>query len=471
MTDSHAVPDADAPVPNGARSAPDGRRPVVTPMGPLGVVGGTSVPFYAPRRCPPGAPCEPDATGRVHAPGRYEPQQLSHGEAAELAQAVVEADDELNLARPDMDTAVQALVLAEGGMVAAHQELDGFVRSDRLWLAHCAVEQVRLRHEQDGPEDRRHRPRWVPWALWLGVGAASAYDTVYFAGIFARLIDVQGGPNDPQFYVGLLPGVLIAIALLVAGHWLAEAILRARAHRERRPRRLRPAAWVAGVLGRREPVMDERGEGDLPWPRWGLALSFALLVLATMGMWAVLRGDTAVKPTPIAYGLLLLLFTISAVAVKVVHYNPYRDSSLAADRALGLMQKERERLVTSCTRTTGEYAGAASRLTTLIDRCEAQARQRMHRAWVQILRDRDDHGRAGDVAPDFADPRKAGDPDARPETQPMFEHIAEPRVWLGPVLAARSVLDHHDVDAARHRCQQAIDALSTQTRGTKGGMA
>lgn len=466
MTDSPAVPDADAHEPNGsARPFPEGRRPV-TPTGPIGVVGGTSVPFYAPRRCPPGAPCEPETPRRVHVPGRYDAEQLNHSEAATLAQAVVEADEDLNGARPAIDGAVQALVLAEGGMVAAHQEIDGFVLSNRLLLAYRAVEQVRLHHEQDGPEDRRHRPQWVKWALWLGVGAASVYDTVYFAEIFAQLIDSRGGPSDPQFYVGLLPGVLIAIALVVTGHWLAQAILRARAHRERRPRRLRLGPWIAGRLGRREPVLDERRDGDLPWPRWGLALSFALLVLGTMGVWAVIRGDDTVKATPVAYGLLLLLFTIAAVAVKVVHYNPYYDSSLAAERALHLMQKERERLVTLCNRATSEYAGAESRLVSLINKCEGQARQRLHRAWIQILRDRGEHGLAGDVAPDFAEPRNTADADPRSHTQPMFERVTEPRVELGPVQAARTVLDHHDVDAARQRCRQVIEALNTQTRGT-----
>ncbi|MGH3755360.1 MAG: hypothetical protein ACRDRP_22230 [Pseudonocardiaceae bacterium] len=88
---------------------------------------------------------------------------------------------------------------------------------------------------------------------------------------------------------------------------------------------------------------------------------------------------------------------------------------------------------------------------TVIDRCEAQARQPLHRAWAQILRDRDrdGHGLAGDVAPPFADTRQGDEPDSRIETQPMFDGIVEPRVWLGAVRAARSVLDGHDVDATR----------------------
>ena len=47
------------------------------------------------------------------------------------------------------------------------------------------------------------------------------------------MIDKAWDWTSGATYIALLPGVLIVVALLVSGTWVAEAVARARAHRDR----------------------------------------------------------------------------------------------------------------------------------------------------------------------------------------------------------------------------------------------
>ena len=247
---------------------------------------------YPPKPCPPSAPCYPPTPGRAVESKPYQRDQLSNGEAAVLTKAKTDAETDVVNAGPGINTLVSTLQDRDNGAMTALHTLELFVNSERLASADSELRLVRLRHRHDGPEDRRRRPSWVRWALWLSLPAASIYDTAFFATVFLKLVDNTFAVTNPISYIALLPGVVITVALLVTGHWLAEAITRARAHVERTPQRARFVSRLAGWLLRRPPIEQTREPDGLPWPRWVLPIGFGFLVISTLAIWAINRAPS-----------------------------------------------------------------------------------------------------------------------------------------------------------------------------------
>lgn len=429
----------------------------------------TTKPLFVTQPCPPSVPC-PGAAPEV-GPEPYDRMQLSNREAAELTDAKAAADGVVVAARPAIDQATRVLLDCQRDTGAALHRLDDFAKSGDLARNRDAVRRVQERHEHDGPEDRTRRPGWVRWALWLTVPAAGIYDTAFFAAVFLRLVDGRPDLASPEFYIALLPGVVITVALLAAGHWLAEALVRARAHTERRPERIPVGVRLVCLLLRRRPTPRKRARDELPWPRFLLPGVFAFLVLGTLTVWAHNRAleaqvEAATVPTT-AVALLLLLFSVTALVVKAIYHNPYADTAHAADRRLAVAAARGDRLATAGGTAVAEFETANNRLRGLLDDVTAQATRRIDQAWTSILRERHAHGLAGTVAPPFA----VVGPPSGADRAPLFDGLVEPQVWLTPVHVARTFLRDDEVNADRERLRELMAELATQRADGRSAMS
>lgn len=430
----------------------------------------TTRPLFLSQPCPPSAPCA-DAKRKDTKRESYDRIQLSNSEAAELVDAKAAADGEVAAARPAIDTAVRAVLEREHESRNALHRLDTFVRGADT--AHCrdAVRRVRARHEHDGAEDRRRRPKWARWAVWLAVPAAGVYDTAFFATVFLRLVDAAPDPRNFEFYIAMVPGVMITVALLAAGHWLANALVRARAHTERTPERISFRTRLRCLVTRRELTPRTRARDDLPWPLWLLPVVFAVLVLGTLTIWAHNRAvstDNEVTSVPtVAVALLLLTFSITAVVVKTVHHNPFADAARDAERELHTAIRNGDQVVADASAAVAAFETSNRRLCGVLDDLTARAIRHVDVAWSAILRYRHQHGRAGTIAPPFEQSGAATDgPRARP---PLFDGMPEPTVWLGPVQEGRTMLRDEAVRAAGERLRALLGALAAQCASDEDG--
>ncbi len=427
----------------------------------------TTRPLFVSQPCPPSAPC-PGATPESK-PEPYDRVQLSNREAAELTDAKTAADGAVAAARPAIDGTVRELLDRQRDAGTALHRLDVFAKSGNLARDRDAVRRVQERHEHDGPEDRTRRPGWARWALWLTVPAAGIYDTAFFATVFLRLVDGKPDLASPAFYVALLPGVVITVALLAAGHWLAEALVRARSHTERRPERVPFGVRLGCLLLRRRPTPRKRALDDLPWPRWLLPGAFALSVLGTLTVWAHNRAlEAQVEATSVpttAVALLLLLFSLTALAVKAIYHNPFADTARAADRRLTDAAARSDKLAADAGAAVAEFEAANGRLRGLLDDLTAQAARRIDQAWTGILRERHEHGLAGTVAPPFATCGPGAD------RSPLFDGLVEPQVWLTPVQVAREFLRDDEVTADRERLRALMAELAAQRADGRPAMS
>ena len=143
----------------------------------------------------------------------------------------------------------------------------------------------------------------------------------------------------------------------------------------------------------------------MPWPNWLLPVAFLLLLLFTVALWALIRArdfSHVDAPVRLAFTLLLVVFNLTCVGLKVLHYNPYAETKKLADTTLVDATERERQAIDTATAKIAEHATAAHALRTAVGRLDAQARHKLDAAWEAILRDRDGHGLTGELAPEFA---------------------------------------------------------------------
>jgi len=192
--------------------------------------------WRAPVQCPGPAS---DAPQPSSAPVADKPR-LS--EAGILAQAYIDGNLALERShrevRPPCDEMIHAYRHAE----AEVEEYNKFASEKVALHAQRNLQKVAKRHANDGPEDRRHQPKWLsPWLIWPVFLASAAYDTVFIGDILQQLIDAP--PNSFSFYAAYFPGLGIMVGLLLSAHLLGVAHVRRRDRIERR--RIRQLIWVS----------------------------------------------------------------------------------------------------------------------------------------------------------------------------------------------------------------------------------
>jgi hypothetical protein len=424
--------------------------------------------LLSPIPCPPTAPCtNPDE--QTAAPETYEATQLSNAEAAELVKARIAVDQELSDARPRLDAATAELRAEEGASALTLHALNMFTQSRELADRRAGVTRIWARHANDGPEDRRRRPGWVRWVQWPAVIAAGLYDTAFLAQVFLKLVDMNLSTN-PASWIALVPGAIIVVAFLVVAHWIGEAMVRARAHSERSKIRDRLLPRMLAFF-QRAGEQRKREQDDLPWPRWPIALLFGLLVVSTMAIWAYIRAvqaqDEINELLNFAFAMLLLMFTLTAIAVKVISHNPYADAEKDAGRRADKTSKRHDGLVTEAVSAVGRFDTANQTLNSLLDEVAASTDRHMDLAWVRILELRDMHRLAGTVAPTFACRDNVADSNQTDQPRcgdrhPLFDGVAEPPVTLALLASARQHLRTNEVAAAQQRLITLLTDLSNQ---------
>jgi hypothetical protein len=158
--------------------------------------------------------------------------------------------------------------------------------------------------------------------------------------------------------------------------------------------------------------------------------------------------------------LLLLMFSMTAMAVKTVHYNPFADTAQEADRELGAAIEDGARVVAEASAAVAAFETTNRRLRGVLDDLSASAVGRLDAAWTAILRDRHQHGLAGTIAPPFAVNDVATDgPRVR---HPLFDRVPEPAVWLGPVHEGRTMLRDEAVHEDGVRLRALLADLADQ---------
>ena len=324
-------------------------------------------------------------------------------EAAALMNAFDEGYAALRDALPRIDDAAGRV---EDDFQRAGSAIDSLARlrdTRRVEEAAARHAAVLARHANDGPEDRRRRI-FRPWMVWVVLLAAAVFDAAFVGNLMQRILGV--GPGDPLYYLAYLPGVGMALCLLAAGTVLAENLYRRRLWLTRRPRRDRLNPWLvvrrAAWWWREE--RQERRPDELPWFRITVPLVFAGLTVGLLGVIAYIRALQAgalfadLRDLQPAFVVLLLLLSISAIAVKVLAHNPCADSSEAATKGLTRMSSQVERSTTTARSAVADAVKSANRLVTTIINAESEARSTVERACAQMMVQRGRRDRAGNIA-------------------------------------------------------------------------
>ncbi|MCG8924848.1 hypothetical protein [Lentzea sp. CC55] len=390
---------------------------------------------------------------------RYEATELDNSEAATLARAAIEAEEGLAATMPEVDAASRGLTDATARWRTALDRLGALLADRTVLNSGVARHRAARRHAQEGPEDRRHRPKMWSWVLYLSLAVASVYDTWFFAFMLRKLTNEK----DPLLAkLSYLPGLLIAVALLVSGTMLAKQVVRAWSHRDRMTER--PPFVLKDALKRLwdwRPESRTRGADDLPWPIWGLPLAFFTFILVTFGVWAIQRvaesrvGSAAVKYPPYAVVMLFLLFTLGAIFVKIIEYNPWADSIARAEKEFKRGKASFDELVVEAEAAKRAHDPAWQRLRTTIENAENAARRTINQAWVCILERRAEHGLAGHLAPSFNEAGGTG-------TVSLFRDMPEPAVPTIGLAKPREMLTAYDGEELKKEQEQLVKELIKQ---------
>lgn len=347
-------------------------------------------------------------------------------EAGILVQAYSDGNASLNEAQRDIkprcDRMVQAFWAAEQEL----EELRRFTERRAAARATAGVERVSRRHAQDGPEDRRQQPKWVtPWLIWPVFVASAVYDTVFIGDSMQQMLDAA--PWTFEYFVSYLPGLGIMVGLLVTAHLLAVAHTRRRDRLERRP--------VRTFFFR---FKRERKADDLGWPMWAFPLIFGTFVLGTLGAWAQIRAwissadsDKQDVTQYHSYSVaLLLLLSVSAIALRMLAYNPFAVSSKAADARMAEALGSAQRLRDGATQRISAHAQAWAGVQAALAGAKSEAERFVDAGRARIMELRAQRAAGGEQIADLMTPMTLGlwdvdrkDSADRPRTIDLAGHL------------------------------------------------
>ncbi|WP_239394114.1 hypothetical protein [Frankia sp. CiP3] len=317
----------------------------------------------------------------------------------------------------------------------------------------------------------RRRPRWLRMVRWPVVLSIGAFDTWYFAQTFQYLTSSTGDKDTGrggfvrlwESYAAYAPGIVLAAALATSGVLLLLPLRawQAAAHRfsPRSPERGGSAETTADG-----PPGDEPGPGHsrgriVRLTFYLLPLAFVLTLLCVVADWAGLRAASSAPPEQgypkASVALLLVMLSVSAIAVKIAADDPDGEHAGAAGRRLAIARGRYLRRSRRAGALIGRYESSWSDLRTLRDELLGLLRLKAVSAWEAfILRTRALHQRAGNIA---AIP--AGAPLYPAETDdrlilPEFENVLQPRPELGPLHEICRLIDGFPPSVLRTRKEE-----------------
>ncbi|MFE9002824.1 hypothetical protein ACFYOY_11870 [Streptomyces sp. NPDC007875] len=359
-----------------------------------------------------------------------DPEHLDNGEMRVLLRAAREVAEIVSHNREQLAAARARTIGTHARTEEAIQSLARFEATASLRAARVALDAVEARHADDGAHDRRRRETWIRVLRWPVIGAMAVFDAWYFMQVFQYLTTSEEAVSPAEQTVSFLPGVVLALALMLSGHTIAAPLHRfreyVRSRTEHRPGRALLASLALPVL-------------------------YLFAVLFTVTVWAALRArDTGAgggesvgaRYAPGWVAALMLVLAITAVAMKVVAHNPYADSAVEARRGLLRARWTYAWLVRATGTALREHERAWSDLCALRDELASHVRLESMRVWeAAILTARMVHGQAGHLPPDPA--ALPGGASAQPPTapwmSPLFTNVPEPPPELGPLIEAHRV--------------------------------
>ncbi|MET8082972.1 hypothetical protein [Micromonospora sp. NPDC005237] len=385
-------------------------------------------------------------------------QRLEDIEAAALLRAFGRGNAALVASQTALDEAGVLVVERYHTARAALDEVDRLVARERVAEARSAEHAVTRSHVGDGAESRRRRalPRWVVW----GVLALAAFFDVAFVGNVVQRI-FGAGPSDLVYWIAYLPGIGMALCLLAAGHSLAEHLFRHRIRvtRSRRRGPLNPWLLLRRVFWHWRPEEQTREEDDLPWARLAGPVILAVLTVGVLAAGAYVRSTQAAAFGALAsfqlvfVGLLMLL-SVSAIAVKVLSHNPYADRTEEVAKDVDDLDKLSRALTDAARSELVAHRKAWNNLRSAITSAEGEAVGIVEEECARIL---DDRGRRGVEGPLRLPLTVLRWPEEG--TEPTAEQVL-PALRLDILQNARDVATEHDPQSL----QKAFDTLEAALR-------
>jgi hypothetical protein len=185
--------------------------------------------------------------------------------------------------------------------------------------------------------------------------------------VFQYLTTSEEAVSLAEQTISFLPGVVLALALMLSGHAIAAPLHRIR-------------EWLHALRDRR-PGLSLLGSLALP-------VLYLAAVLSTVAVWALLRArDTGTEEVdgaryaPGWVAVLMLVLAITAVAMKVVAHNPYAESAAEARRGLLRARLTYAWLVRRFGDALREHEPAWSDLCAVRDELASQVRLESMRVW------------------------------------------------------------------------------------------
>ncbi|RZE02815.1 hypothetical protein C0Q64_11085 [Streptomyces albidoflavus] len=355
------------------------------------------------------------------------PDHLDNGEMRMLLRAAREVAEIVSHNRDQLAVLRARTIDAHARTEEAIQSLARFEAAASLRTARRAQETVDQRHAEDGAYDRRRREMWIRVLRWPVIVSMALFDAWYFMRVFQYLTASEEGLSLVEQAVSFLPGVVLALALMLSGHAIAAPLYRMREwmnmHRDRRP------------------GLSLLGSLTLP-------VLYLSAVLSTVTVWALLRArDTGLEEAggaryaPGWVAVLMLVLAVTAVAMKVVAHNPYADSAAEARRHHLRARLTYAWLVRRVGKALREHERAWSDLCAVRDELASQVRLESMRVWeAAILAARMLHGQAGHRPPTAA---STGGMEPQAPTSawvaPLFSGVDEPPPELGPLVEAHRI--------------------------------
>jgi len=383
-------------------------------------------------------------------------------EAAALLRAFSSANATLLQARNGLDEASDLVVDRFHQAQHAIDKITRYVCRQKVAEARRAEDDVVRKHAHDGPEDRRRRvlPKWT---IWVVLFVAAVFDVAFVGNVVQRIFGA--GPQNLLYWLAYLPGLGLALGLFTAGHRLAEHLFRhrERALRSRRRGRLNPGLLLRKVLWDWRPKEQTREERDLPWDRLTGPMIFAGLIMALLGGGAYIRATQAqsfaalASFQPVFVGLLVLL-SVSALAVKVLTHNPHADNAYDARKGMDQVGEHAKELTDDARTPLVEHGKAWNALRSAILSAEGEAVRIVEQECARIL---DERGRRGEEGP-LRLPLTVlqwSEEDRQPTEQPVL-----PALRVDILQDAREVADRHHPKTLRLAFTTAAAALNRQFR-------
>lgn len=162
-----------------------------------------------------------------HGPER-EPEHLDNGEMRMLLRAAREVAELVGHNREQLAAARARTIDAHARTEEALQSLARFDATASLRTTRVAHEAVESRHAEDGAHDRRRRHLWIRALRWPVIAAMALFDAWYFMRVFQYLTTSEETVSPAEQTVSFLPGVVLALALMLSGHAIAAPLHRVR---------------------------------------------------------------------------------------------------------------------------------------------------------------------------------------------------------------------------------------------------